>query len=186
MKTKPQLGKGWLYNTCDNPTVCIVLGDERFCCSCLAIETNSIKLSIKCYWANMKAESFLEVCNCWLQKGHELCALLTICWPHFVILFDPPLHDHNAVISDHVHFVISSLTVDCGFPRREEISQLNILSWYNAGIYWTVSRGGKLFLILYPWSRETDWVNSTQLFRAVTQYFWQYSQGFFVSIVITK
>lgn len=50
-----------------HPTLCIVL-DVSLGCSCSAIETQSVKLSVDCSWANLTVTWSLESCS------DELCA----------------------------------------------------------------------------------------------------------------
>ncbi|CAI9607678.1 unnamed protein product, partial [Staurois parvus] len=42
-------------------TLCIALGDLRLGCSCLAMESHSMKLFMHCFCANLKATRSLEV-----------------------------------------------------------------------------------------------------------------------------
>ncbi|CAI9578620.1 unnamed protein product [Staurois parvus] len=44
-----------------HPTLCIALDDVRLGCSCSAMETHSMKLSMHCCCANLKAAQCLEV-----------------------------------------------------------------------------------------------------------------------------
>ena len=72
-------------------TLCIALGDLWLGCSCLAMETHSMKLSTHCSWANLKATWSLEVCSDWLCRKwvtsahyvpqHPLTPLCHFTWP---------------------------------------------------------------------------------------------------------
>ena len=72
-------------------TLCIALGDVRLGCSCSAMETQSMKLSTHCSWANLKATQSLEVCSYWLCRKlatsahcapqHALTPLCDFMWP---------------------------------------------------------------------------------------------------------
>jgi len=60
-------------------------------CSCLAMETHSMKLSTHCSWANLKTTQSLEVCSYWLCRKlatsahcapqHVLTPLCDCMWP---------------------------------------------------------------------------------------------------------
>lgn len=65
-----------------HPVLCIALGDVRLKCSFLAMETHSMKPSMHCSWADLKAGALKELT---VQKVGNLCALCTSASAHTVL-----------------------------------------------------------------------------------------------------
>ena len=131
-----------------------------------------------------------------LTEGHIKWPLrsmrLSIHWPHSVILRGLPLCGWIAVVPNCFHFVIISLTVDCGIFRSEEISRLDLLHrWHpitvprwNSLSSWEWPILSQMFvetvcmprcLLLYTCGHGSDWNTWFELFGWVSEYFWQYS-----------
>lgn len=68
----------WVFAP-QHPVLCIAFLDVRCGCSCLAMKTYSIKLSVQCSWANLKATWGLEVCS------DGLCRKLAHCVPQHLL-----------------------------------------------------------------------------------------------------
>ncbi|CAI9544543.1 unnamed protein product [Staurois parvus] len=82
VSTALESSAGVLYTI--ESTLCIALGDVRLGCSCLAMETNSMKLSNHCCCANLKATHWRSLAidsadSCRLQQ--ELTLLCHFAWP---------------------------------------------------------------------------------------------------------
>lgn len=76
-----------------HPMLCITLGDVWLECSCLVIETHSMKLSAHCPWANLKATWSLEFWSEFLCRKFanywNYCVPVSIHWPQFLWTWPP-------------------------------------------------------------------------------------------------
>ena len=167
------------------------------------METHSMKLSMHCSWANLKATWSLEVSDCLCRKlatsahyAHQypLTPLCHFTWPTTLWLSCCRLSIASTLLP---------LTVDCGIFRNKEISRLDLLhSWYlitvpcwNSLSSWERPVLSQMFvtvwnslhaqvLLLYTCGHESDWNTWFQSFGWVSEYFSQYSIRVYFNIQV--